>query len=235
VPSKEHRELLAPEASSAASSGGARGPVSGGYPGTSVGGSGGGSAAGTGGRPLGGSGGSIGSSGGRASFPDASVAKDAAVPLDVPVTCLVTFAVTTVTMNGRYAPHNSGAIWVETASGAFVKTLEYWGYSFGLRSTYAVPWLESSKGNLVDAVTAATRTTHGPLNATWNCKDTAEHLVPRGKYRACVTVAEDNRLPYADAGAPQPVLCVPFTAGEGPFDLSPPDAPPFLDLHVSVR
>lgn len=211
------------------------GTVGTGSAGPSVGGSVGGSMSETGGSPGTGAGGSALSSGGRESFPDASVTKDAAVPFDVPATCLVSFAVTTVTMNGRYAPHNSGAIWIETASGSFVKTLNFWGYTGGLRSTYAVAWTESSKGNLVDAVTAATRATHGPLSATWNCTDTVEHRVPRGNYRVCVTLAEDNRFPFVDAGAPQPVLCIPFAAGLGPFDLSPPDAPPFLALHVSVR
>jgi hypothetical protein len=76
----------------------------------------------------------------------------------------------------------------------------------------------------------------GPLSATWNCTDTSqgsEHPAPRGAYRVCVTVAE--WFPASDAGTPPPVTCIPFTTSNGPFDLSPPDAPPFLDIHLSMR
>jgi hypothetical protein len=174
-------------------------------------------------------GGSSTSTGGRATISDASVSSDASAL----VTCSFAFAVTTETLNGRFAPRNAGAIWIEAANGLFVKTLEHWGL-LG-RPSYTVAWYESSGGNVVDAVTAATRVAHGPHSATWNCTDTSEHPVPRGGYRVCVLVSEDNRFPFVDAGPPQPVLCSPFTVGSGPFDLAPPDSPPFLDLHLSMR
>jgi hypothetical protein len=142
-------------------------------------------------------------------------------------TCAFTFSVTTVTANDRYAPQNVGAIWIATSSGQFVKSLDVWGHHF---LTSASAWVASG-GNTVDVVTGATRPTHGPMEAQWNCTDVSHDAVPSGSYEACVTFAEQPTFP----GMPTHEACVNFQVGAGSVDANPPDQPNFVAMHLTYR
>lgn len=142
----------------------------------------------------------------------------------------------TVTTNGRYAPNNVGAIWIETKSGAFVKTLRTWGL---LMLNSATPWTAVSMGNRVDAVSSATRHSHEQrIRATWNCTDAAYAPVADGEYQLCATVAEDHAR-YDDAGNlthnTPPSICIPFTLGANVIDYWPATDPPFVALHIFLQ
>ena len=140
--------------------------------------------------------------------------------------CNFVFQVTTVTAGGKYAPHNVTAIWIQTQAGEFVKTLRLWGLIM-LRD--ATSWTAVSMGARVDAVTGATRNSHGRVRATWNCTDNAQEPVPDGPYQVCVTFAESNTVPPPTS----PFICGAFEKGATPFDIWPKSSSPnFVDMHL---
>ena len=153
-----------------------------------------------------------------------------ATPCNVGGSCRFDLQVTTVTANGTFAPHNVGAVWIEDGSGAFVKTLSDWGRTL---LSEAVAWYSSSNGNGVDAISGATRIAQGPLQAGWNCTDASGAAVPPGRYRVCMTYAEDNSAaPIRTNPSPPIMLCVPFDLGSAPFVLTPAGDEHFSDIHI---
>ncbi len=112
--------------------------------------------------------------------------------------------VLTSSFNGRYRPRNVGAIWVETAAGVFVKTLERWGKT---RARYITKWNASSAANVVDAVTSATLATHITHDRTWDFTDKLGCKVATGSYRLMV-----EHTDYNGTGA---LLQIPFTTVAG--------------------
>jgi hypothetical protein len=81
---------------------------------------------------------------------------------------------TTKSYGGHYAPDNVGAIWITRADGTFVRTLEAWGTK---RLRNAVAWRKASQGNVVDAITGATRQAHGTHTASWACEADGAYVV----------------------------------------------------------
>jgi hypothetical protein len=132
--------------------------------------------------------------------------------------------VRTTTLNGRYSPRNVGAIWIETASGAFVKTVERWG---GTRARYLTRFNTSSAGNLVDAVTSATLSNHTTHDRVWNLTNLMKCEVPSGAYRVVVELTDRN-----SAGA---TLELPFTKAQAPVTLMPTETANFHDLLLELR
>jgi hypothetical protein len=139
--------------------------------------------------------------------------------------------VTTVTARGRYAPSNVGAIWISDAQGKLVKALEVWGK---IRLGNATAWQTAvGTGGRVDVVTAATKTSHGPHNVTWDCLDpSSKNPVPGGSYVAHVTFAESDAFPFF---GPAPIeASVPFQRG-GPVQADGTDTANFKSMHVSIE
>lgn len=130
-------------------------------------------------------------------------------------------SVTSAAGGGRYAPRNCGAIWVETASGEFVKTIERWA---AIRSGDLRAWNQASGGwgfsffgsstspDAVDAVSAATLTRHQAHNPTWTFKDGSGMVVPDGMYKVKMEVADGRSV----------VSEVTFTKGPEPQTVSAP-------------
>lgn len=145
-------------------------------------------------------------------------------------TCKFTFAVTTVTYNGNFSPHNVGAIWIEDSSKAFVKTLRLWA---GPRASLAFEWVSVSGANKVDAITSATRASEGPIDGSWNCTDVSETLVPYGTYFACVEIEEDSTLPFL--GPPPHYTCQEFEYTGAPASGVWPDQPNFVSMSWSLQ
>lgn len=112
--------------------------------------------------------------------------------------CTFTFSATTVTAHGRYWPTNAGAIWITDDKNTFVKTLHIWTPN---RVKEVTAWVQSSNRNTTDAVTSATRSNHGPIDATWNCTNLSEAAVPDGQYTAHISFAESN-APLFGGGTP---------------------------------
>lgn len=129
---------------------------------------------------------------------------------------------TTVTFKGQYAPKNVGAVWITNDQDVFVKTLERWAVK---RSKYLVKWKAVSGGNTVDAVTGATRSSHGPHSLTWDGTDVSGNLVPDGTYRVYMEFTEKN-----GAG---PWTSIEVVKGASPADITPADIAAFTGQHVT--
>jgi hypothetical protein len=112
----------------------------------------------------------------------------------------VTFNVSTVTDNGPYSPRHVLAIWIKTSNGTFVKSIKV---NAAKRIQYLYKWNKSSGGNIADAVTGATLTSHQAHTATWNCKNTSGVVVPAGNYKMMIE--------YTDQHAQGPIDSVNFT------------------------
>jgi hypothetical protein len=160
----------------------------------------------------------------RAADPPAT--SDAAAPPPAPSgpasACMLTFTVTTVSFNGDYSPRNVGAIWISDGGGTFVKSLNVWGNK---RRRHLEAWNDASRGNTVDAVTAATQSNHGTRTGTWNCTGVDRKPVPDGVYRVNVNFTESN-----DPGKVMTPLT--FTKGPAPIDVRGPDQANFKNIHL---
>lgn len=132
--------------------------------------------------------------------------------------------VRTSAVGGRYAPRNVGAIWVETASGVFVRTLEEWGRT---RARYIVRWNNVSHGNVVDAVTSATLANHITHDREWDLTDNTTCEIPTGDYRVVIEHTDRN-----SAGA---TFEIPFHKDQGAVTVTPADATNFHDLLLELR
>ncbi len=101
----------------------------------------------------------------------------------------LSFSVTTVTLNGTYKPKHIMAVWIENASGQFIKTKIKYGNSY---LQYLNVWKTKSNSNVVDATTGATRSTHGIKSFTWNGTDVSGNVVPDGTYKVWLQMTESN-------------------------------------------
>jgi hypothetical protein len=141
-----------------------------------------------------------------------------------------------VTQGGQYAPQNVGAVWIETAAGMFVKTVERWG---SIRASHLTRWTMASGGwgsifgggntaDQMDAVSKATLRSHGAHHDTWDMKDPTGKLVADGKYQVVIEVTEDNFRAGASA-------TVPFDKGALPIMINAPDMAPWAGLTLSYQ
>ncbi len=103
-------------------------------------------------------------------------------------------SVTTASTGGNYAPKNVFVIWIEDASGNFVKTLTA---NAEKRIQYLYKWSASTAAkttryNRVDAVTGATLGSHGTRTGTWNGTDYDKKLVADGTYYVCFELTDKH-------------------------------------------
>ena len=113
------------------------------------------------------------------------------------------------TYGGEYGDDNVGAVWVERASGEFVRTLALWAAT---RREHLVRWRAASGDNTVDAITSATRKSHVTSALTWDLRDAAGAVVTPGAYRLRAEFTEDN----SNKGEPLgPEIALSFTLGDG--------------------
>jgi hypothetical protein len=102
----------------------------------------------------------------------------------------LTVSATTSSYNGNYSPTHVLAIWVESSTGTFVKTLKV---NAAARKQYLTNWYKAtSAGNSVDALTGATINSHGAVTCKWNGTDVAGAVVGDGTYKVCMEFTEDN-------------------------------------------
>ncbi len=103
-------------------------------------------------------------------------------------------SVATSSTGGNYAPRNIAAIWIEDASGNFVKTLLAYADK---RMQHLNTWEKATnaKGsmyNRIDAITGATQSNHGTRTCTWNGTDYNKALVADAKYYVCMELTDKN-------------------------------------------
>ena len=110
---------------------------------------------------------------------------DAAAGCDSSPLSALRIVVRTTAVGGRYAPKNIGAIWIETAAGQYVKTVKRWA---NRRLRYLTRYNAAAGGDVTDAITGATLTSHTTHDVTWNLTDRARCEVPAGTYQVALRV-----------------------------------------------
>lgn len=151
---------------------------------------------------------------------------------------VLTFEFTSVTQNGRYAPDNVGAVWVESASGQWVHTLEFWGnvpngshlnrylsvsgpdYGsfFGIPVTTVPP----------DVVTTATLHMHKThTGLSWNLENASGAAVPDGTYTLVIELTE--------AEAAGQFLEIPFVIGASATAPTLPSSPYYTGIKLTLQ
>lgn len=149
--------------------------------------------------------------------------------VDPPPARGVAFRFTTVSVGGEYAPKNVGAVWITDTQDVFVKTLEVWAAK---RAKHLVKWRAASGDNVIDAVTGATRSSHGPHEALWDGTDTAGQRAPDGAYRLYAEHTESNS---ASGEPPGPWIIVDFTVGPAAEERDATDQAGFTSIHLSYQ
>lgn len=127
---------------------------------------------------------------------------------------------------GEYARENVGAAWIETAGGVFVRTLIVWAE---VRREHLVRWQSSADGNVVDAMTSATRGGHRTSEVAWDLRDAQGQALVAGDYKLMLEFTEDNSN---KGDPPGPRLELPFMLGAGPSLPTAPAHPHYRDLLV---
>lgn len=136
-------------------------------------------------------------------------------------TSFLRFRVRTSKVGGKFAPRNVGAIWIQEQNGAFVKTLERWGTT---RAKWLLTFNAASGGNVVDAITGATKIKHETHEVTWDLSDTAGCRVADGDYALWLELTDRS-----GAGV---TLRIPFELSHPGTDVLPEDAPTFHDMAL---
>lgn len=135
-------------------------------------------------------------------------------------TGLVVSTVTSGT-GGSYSPKNIVAIWVETNSGTFVKSLTVYAAD---RKSDLTNWETSSNGNTTDAVTGATRSNFGTIYGSWDGTDVSGNVVADGAYKVC--------LELTDKSGTGNFSTFNFTKGTAAQTLTPANAPSFSNISI---
>jgi len=134
-------------------------------------------------------------------------------------------SLTTSSTGGNYAPRNIFAIWIEDASGNFVKTLLAYADK---RIQHLNTWetttnLKGTMYNRTDAVTGATMNNHGKRTCTWNGTDYNMNPVADGKYFVCMELTDKNATGNNAKFA--------FTKGAG-ISVTPANVPGFSAVNI---
>jgi len=158
-----------------------------------------GGAAATGGTGAGGTAPAAGGAGGAGGTTGAAGSGVDSAPTGTPGT--LTVSITSDAVGGRYAPRNVGAIWIESGSGKFVKTIERWA---AIRMGDLRAWNAASGGwgfeffgsssspDAVDVVSGATMLGAQSHSPSWAMKDVSGMVVPDGPYKVRLEVADGS-------------------------------------------
>jgi hypothetical protein len=151
---------------------------------------------------------------------------DRCTPLATPTGSLLTAGTLqieyqTQSQDGRYAPRNCTAVWIETPAMQYVATLEL---TAGLRRPGLVYFQDHACTSKLgpDAVTSATRTDHVKAHsAIWNAVDFNGQLVPDGPYKLFIEVTESDKEPGESFELDFSKVATPFTI-DAPVDVDGP-------------
>ncbi|MFA6402987.1 MAG: DUF2271 domain-containing protein [Salinivirgaceae bacterium] len=138
----------------------------------------------------------------------------------------LTVSTTTSSTGGNYAPKHIVAIWIETESGNFVKTLLAYGEK---RKTHLNTWELSTTNtgsafNKVDAITGATQSNHGKKSCTWNGTNVSGTIVADGNYVLWMELTDKNATGNFSSFT--------FTKGLQPITLTPANKPSFSSIAI---
>lgn len=135
-------------------------------------------------------------------------------------------SVTTSSTGGNYSPKNIVAVWVETESGDFVKTLLAYAAT---RKTHLNTWEASTTAagsiyNTTDAITGATKTSHGTRTCTWDGTNISGTVVPDGNYKVWMELTDKNSTGNYSSFS--------FTKGSSSEQLTPSNVPSFSSISL---
>ena len=167
-----------------------------------------------------GSAGSAGGGGSAAPPTDAGLPPAVGTGPPVSPTCQVAVSATTHSGGGNHSPKNVDAIWVEDASGKFVKSLYVMARNEiqHLNAWNAATTAAGLSRNRVDAVTGASLPGYGTRMASWNCTDVNGKPVALGGYQICFDLNDGNGSDKS--------TCDNFTLGKAAATVMPPDVLP---------
>lgn len=136
-------------------------------------------------------------------------------------------SVTTSSTGGNYAPRNILAIWIEDNSGKFVKTLLAYANT---RKIHLNTWEASTTAagsvyNTVDAITAATQSSHATRTCSWNGTDYTGKQVADGTYKIWMELTDKNATGNSGSFA--------FTKGPAAQKLTPANIPSFSGITIN--
>jgi len=137
--------------------------------------------------------------------------------------------VTTSATGGKYAPRNIVAIWIESSSGEFVKTMLAYADK---RMTHLNTWQKStadagSEFNTIDALTVATKTKHELRSCTWNGTNYKGDTVLDGSYKICMELTDKNETGNYSFFE--------FNKSSQIVELKPGDKPSFLSININWK
>lgn len=135
-------------------------------------------------------------------------------------------AVTTSSTGGNFAPRNIVAIWIESESGEFIKTLLAYGER---RKTHLNNWEKATTNagtafNRVDAVTDATRSSHGTRSCSWDGTNYERTPISDGQYKLCMELTDKNSTGNYSAFN--------FNKTAESLTLTPADVPSFSNISI---
>ena len=134
---------------------------------------------------------------------------------------------TTSETGGNYAPRNIVAIWIENEQGEFVKTLLSYAQA---RKTHLNNWQATTTAagtayNTTDAITGATRSSHGTRECSWDATDYNGLAVADGTYYVWMELTDKNATGNYSSFA--------FMKDETSNSQTPDDVPSFSSISIA--
>lgn len=135
------------------------------------------------------------------------------------------FTINPVSHTGSYGAKHVVAVWIENASGTFIKTKLK--YSSSKNYDHLGTWTSKSSQNTVDATSGATLTSYNPLSFSWDGTNVSNTNVADGEYKIWIELAWDKSLTSGKT-----VTSYSFTKGANVSHLTPANTNLFTDVAI---
>lgn len=137
----------------------------------------------------------------------------------------LTFTINPVSHTGSYGAKHVVAVWIENASGTFIKTKLK--YSASKNYDHLGTWTSKSGLSTVDATSGATLTSYNPLSFSWDGTNVSNTNVADGEYKIWIELAWDKSLTTGKT-----VTSYTFTKGTNASHLTPANTSLFTDVTI---
>lgn len=142
-------------------------------------------------------------------------------------TGMLTFTVTPTSHNGSYGSKHVVAIWIQDASGNFVKTSLRMASKSHTINNHLNRWKSKSSLNVVDAVTGSTLSSYStPLSVTWNATNVSGTTVADGTYSVWIEESWD------EGSSGTNVTSISFTKGNASVHVTPANTANFANMTL---
>jgi hypothetical protein len=140
----------------------------------------------------------------------------------------LTFTINPVSHSGSYGAKHVVAVWIENASGTFIKTKLK--YSASKNYDHLGTWTSKSSQNTIDATSGATLTSYNPLSFSWDGTNVSNTIVADGDYKIWIEIAWDKSLTSGKT-----VTSFSFTKGKNAFHGTPANTSLFTDVVIDWK